>query len=528
MARTAIVTAGGTREPIDDVRVVANSSRGRFGAAIANALAERGVEVTVLGSREMLSHSDWLLPEVRAIPFGSFLDLAALLDLHLRTAPDLLFMAAAVADYSPEPAAGKIRSTGATLDLRLTKNPKLLSSLRERCGDHSFLVGFKLLSHVSATELVDVASAQCRDNRLDLTVANDLAHFTPRLHPVTLVTPDEAPVPIHATRLEVAARLVDTCLDRLDARENRTPGPLPGHPLQGAWLDQVPGIDVTLTIPDAAPWRVPPLVDDSPEAIYAAHTTRRGHRDPGAWQTPTGMIWSGSSGAARRLRRGWAAVCKTAGCRPRPAFVGPRLVGGLLDHVGTRTPVIPDAGPIPPDWILDAMDADESSRSWCLLDAWVAHASEQGAVATPDGLRPPGARTDLVPAASICLVHQDSRRVLVGRRTSGPGKGSWAFPGGHLEGDETAIEAGRRELLEEAGIDLPAITPWWVHRIHATEGSRTWRIDCAVTPVLHQPMPTRADGVEARWLDLEDALTLQPLTPGTARVLRRLRDHLLQ
>ena len=55
----AVITAGGTREPIDDVRVVTNLSTGRFGAHIANALVARGVDVTLLASHALMLQPGW-------------------------------------------------------------------------------------------------------------------------------------------------------------------------------------------------------------------------------------------------------------------------------------------------------------------------------------------------------------------------------------------------------------------------------------------------------------------------------------
>ena len=65
-----LITAGGTSEPIDDVRTVTNRSSGRFGAALANAFAASGARTTVLGSHSMLSHPSWLTPSNCNTPAG--------------------------------------------------------------------------------------------------------------------------------------------------------------------------------------------------------------------------------------------------------------------------------------------------------------------------------------------------------------------------------------------------------------------------------------------------------------------------
>ena len=73
---------------------------------------------------------------------------------------DLFFMAAAVSDYAPEQASGKIRSDRDELVVRMGRAPKILPTLRDQCGPDSFLCGFKLLSGVTSEELIAVARAQ--------------------------------------------------------------------------------------------------------------------------------------------------------------------------------------------------------------------------------------------------------------------------------------------------------------------------------------------------------------------------------
>lgn len=215
----ALVTAGGTREPIDDVRFVTNLSRGRFGAAIARALAARGVETTVLGSDELLRTPHAVPAGVRSVPFSSFADLARELDgLVSGSPPDLLFMAAAVSDYSPVRVDGKISSAADEIVVRMRRNPKLLAALRERCGVGTFLVGFKLLSGVPRADLVATALRQVQNDRLNLTVANDLADLTEMEHPVVLVTPEGGAIPMTGSRAAVAERLVDFVLRRFRVR----------------------------------------------------------------------------------------------------------------------------------------------------------------------------------------------------------------------------------------------------------------------------------------------------------------------
>src|SRR5262245_37267209 len=135
----AIVTAGGTQEPIDDVRVVTNLSSGALGAHLAWALESRGADVILLASQVMLT------PHSRRIEvqrFGTAADLDRQIDEALaRGRVDAVFMAAAVSDWAPVRADGKLSSRGDELVLRMRPIPKILPTLRERCGARTVLVG---------------------------------------------------------------------------------------------------------------------------------------------------------------------------------------------------------------------------------------------------------------------------------------------------------------------------------------------------------------------------------------------------
>ncbi|MEQ1570628.1 MAG: phosphopantothenoylcysteine decarboxylase, partial [Myxococcota bacterium] len=217
----AVVTAGGTSELIDDVRVLTNLSSGRFGAAIANALAARGVEVTLLAGRTLATRPEWVDRAVEVVPFGGFAELDAALMRACESPPGLVFMAAAVSDYAPARTEGKIRSDLDELVLVLRRNPKLLGKLRGVCGPDTFLVGFKLLSGVTREELVQVAHHQVERDQLDLCVANDLQDLVGDRHPAQLVTPEGGAHPLDGTKAEVAAGLVSFALRRHQARRPR-------------------------------------------------------------------------------------------------------------------------------------------------------------------------------------------------------------------------------------------------------------------------------------------------------------------
>lgn len=213
MTVRAVITAGGTAEPIDDVRVITNLSTGRFGAALANALIARGAQVTLLASHALASHPEWLSDGIDLRPFGSFDDLSSCLDAACSTPLDLLLMAAAVSDYRPVRAPGKIRSDQEALTLRLVRTPKLLETLRRRCGPDTTLVGFKLLSGVDTDALVAAARHQIATCELDWTVANDLVEIRDGQHPVWLVPRIGAATRIEGTKTTTAAAVISRLVD---------------------------------------------------------------------------------------------------------------------------------------------------------------------------------------------------------------------------------------------------------------------------------------------------------------------------
>ena len=125
--RRIVVTAGGTREPLDPVRFLGNRSSGRQGVALAAAARGRGAEVTLLAA-----HLEIVPPSgVTVVPVETTAELAAALGTAASTA-DAVIMAAAVADFRPaEVAEGKLKkdSVGGAFSLALVQNPDVLRQL---------------------------------------------------------------------------------------------------------------------------------------------------------------------------------------------------------------------------------------------------------------------------------------------------------------------------------------------------------------------------------------------------------------
>lgn len=166
--KTVIVTAGGTREPIDPVRFIGNHSSGRMGFAIAKAAAFAGADVTlVAGSNDHLKTPAGV---ARRVDVGSTNDMKAAVDSYYDDC-DLVIKSAAVADYrSAHPAANKIKKSDETLTLTMAKNPDILYGLGQRKA-HQVLIGFA----AETTNLIEYGTAKLKKKNLDMLVANDVS-----------------------------------------------------------------------------------------------------------------------------------------------------------------------------------------------------------------------------------------------------------------------------------------------------------------------------------------------------------------
>jgi phosphopantothenoylcysteine decarboxylase/phosphopantothenate--cysteine ligase len=208
-----LVTAGGTREPIDAVRFVGNRSSGKMGWALAEEAARRGANVTVVAANVSLPRA----PGIEYVDVTTAAELGTACAERFPAA-DVLLMAAAVADYRPATVrADKIKKTeaGETLALDLERTEDVLSGLAARKRDGQLLIGF-------AAESGDGALAYAREKlerkRLDAVVLNDVSRagiaFDAPDNEVTIVTAEgEQHVP-RATKAAVAAAILDSVLSR--------------------------------------------------------------------------------------------------------------------------------------------------------------------------------------------------------------------------------------------------------------------------------------------------------------------------
>jgi phosphopantothenoylcysteine decarboxylase/phosphopantothenate--cysteine ligase len=166
--RRVVVSAGGTREPIDPVRFISNYSSGKMGFAIAAAAADRGAQVTLVSAASHPAHHGVQVREVATAD-----EMLAELRPALRGA-DLLVMAAAVADFRPARLAeAKIRREDtAKLSLELESIPDLVATLgAEKESAGVFRVGFA----AEDSDLSDKAVEKMKRKGLHAIVANDIS-----------------------------------------------------------------------------------------------------------------------------------------------------------------------------------------------------------------------------------------------------------------------------------------------------------------------------------------------------------------
>jgi phosphopantothenoylcysteine decarboxylase/phosphopantothenate--cysteine ligase len=168
--RRILVTAGGTREPLDPVRFIGNRSSGRQGVALALAAAERGATVTLIAANLEIDAPAGMT----VVPVGSTLELA---DATRDAAPDadIVVMAAAVADYRPESVADakiKKETQGDVLDLRLVKNPDILVGLSQTRRPAQVIVGFAAETEPQDDALLELGRAKIARKGCDFLVVN--------------------------------------------------------------------------------------------------------------------------------------------------------------------------------------------------------------------------------------------------------------------------------------------------------------------------------------------------------------------
>lgn len=174
--RRVVVSAGGTREPIDPVRYIGNRSSGKQGVAVAVAAAERGAEVHLVACNvEQAVLAPARRDGITVESAGSAADLSKAMNALAATA-DVIVMSAAVADYRvAEISEGKLTkeaSRGVPPQLKLVENEDILAGLVERRIGDQLIVGFAAETADTQEELLERGRAKRRRKGCDLLAVN--------------------------------------------------------------------------------------------------------------------------------------------------------------------------------------------------------------------------------------------------------------------------------------------------------------------------------------------------------------------
>ena len=208
-----LVTTGGSREPIDDVRYVTNAASGRTGALIAEEAVRNFHTVYLLAGKGSVPPAQCTADTGLIVrrEFGSAADLLHLcMEMDYRF--DAILAAAAVADYAPVPHAGKLSSANSELVVRMAPTPKVVDRLRQRWPE-AHLVAFKLESGLAEGDLFSRARSTMTRCGAELVVANDAAGMGADSHPAHVLDRDKV-VATASGRRALARELIRILTDR--------------------------------------------------------------------------------------------------------------------------------------------------------------------------------------------------------------------------------------------------------------------------------------------------------------------------
>lgn len=210
-----LVTAGGTLEPIDKVRVISNRSSGKMGRAIAREAYRRGAEVTVVAANVEEKE-----PGVRWIDVETYAETEEATTKLARDA-DVLIMAAAISDFTPQKVEeGKIRRGSAEeLDLKLVATGDILRAVRES-NRELFMVGFA----ATYGDPVSDAREKLETKGIDLVVGNDISlegsGFGSDENEVYVVGRAGERFVSRAPKTEVARAILDALIEEIDDNDD--------------------------------------------------------------------------------------------------------------------------------------------------------------------------------------------------------------------------------------------------------------------------------------------------------------------
>lgn len=216
-----LVSAGGTREPIDPVRFIGNRSSGRQGVALAVAAARRGAEVVLVTANvDQSVLSDALSPRIRIVHAGTAAEMQGAVETEIGTV-DVAIMAAAVSDYrAANIAEGKLRkedSPGQAPTIELEENPDILAGLvRDHRRPGLVLVGFAAETVKDEQELIERGKRKRARKGVDLLAVNAVgwtSGFEVEHNSLTLINAEDDVVSVvRGSKREVADELLTEIL----------------------------------------------------------------------------------------------------------------------------------------------------------------------------------------------------------------------------------------------------------------------------------------------------------------------------
>ena len=210
LGKRVLVTAGGTREPIDPVRYVGNRSSGRQGYAIAQVALDRGAEVTILSANVNLPDP----VGATVVRVESAQDLEIELERHFQST-DLLVMAAAVADARPAQVGAEKLKKDSYREISLVENPDLVAQISQQ-KRKQIIVGFAAETSLNVAE----ANRKLIAKGLDLIYLNDVSTgeiFGSDSTQGVFITSDGKEIPVgRSNKATLASQLLDLVIDKLN------------------------------------------------------------------------------------------------------------------------------------------------------------------------------------------------------------------------------------------------------------------------------------------------------------------------
>jgi phosphopantothenoylcysteine decarboxylase/phosphopantothenate--cysteine ligase len=209
LGKRVLVTAGGTREPIDPVRYIGNRSSGKQGYAIAQVALDRGAEVTILSANVNLPDP----VGATVVRVESAQDLELELERHFQST-DLLVMAAAVADARPAQVGVEKLKKDSYREISLVENPDLVAQLAQQ-KRKQVIVGFAAETSLNVAE----ANRKLIAKGLDLIYLNDVSTgeiFGSDSTQGVFITADGKEIPVgKSNKATLAGQLLDLVIDKL-------------------------------------------------------------------------------------------------------------------------------------------------------------------------------------------------------------------------------------------------------------------------------------------------------------------------